>query len=171
MYKMYSKIIFYYANRTKCNNKGFTLIELLVVVLIIGILAAVALPQYTIAVEKSRAAEALVVLRNLREAQELYYLANGSYCPDLSELDIEAPQSNNWEYSWSADMSVVADRKNMPEDKQYLLAYRTNNYTSQGAAFVVCGYDIAQSADFAERICKALGATQKESAKRWILNQ
>lgn len=58
------------------NNKGFTLIELLVVVLIIGILSAVALPQYTRAVEKARVAEVETIMADLRRGYKVYRAAN-----------------------------------------------------------------------------------------------
>ena len=72
--------------------KAFTLIELLVVVLIIGILAAVAVPQYQKAVKKSRATEAVLMLQKIQQAQKIYELANGHRTTDLSELDIDVKE-------------------------------------------------------------------------------
>ena len=58
---------------------GFTLIELLVVVLIIGILAAIAVPQYFKVVEKGKFAESMQWLNSLKGAQERYLAKNGTY--------------------------------------------------------------------------------------------
>lgn len=72
------------------SKNGFTLIELLVVVLIIGILASVALPQYTKAVEKTRIMRLLPNLRYLKNEIELYYMANGAYPDDaMTNMDVE----------------------------------------------------------------------------------
>ena len=65
------------------NTKAFTLIELLVVVLIIGILASVALPQYQKAVEKSRSTEAITTLTALSKAIDVYVMANNFQSVDL----------------------------------------------------------------------------------------
>lgn len=72
-------------------KNGFTLIEVLVVVLIIGILSAVAVPQYQAAVNKVRFAAVMPLVKALKEAEEVHYLANGSYTADFSALDIALP--------------------------------------------------------------------------------
>ena len=78
----------------KINKKGFTLIELLVVVLIIGILAAIALPQYRAAVGKARFAALMPVVDGFHKAVESYYLTHSEYPTEASGspgLEITAP--------------------------------------------------------------------------------
>ena len=63
--------------------------------LIIGVLAAIAYPQYTKAVERSRAAKLYPLLSSLKEAQERYFMANASYATAFEELDISLNWSSN----------------------------------------------------------------------------
>ena len=72
----------------KNNKKGFTLIELLVVVLILGILAAMAMPQYFKAVERSRMSEAVSLLGSIAGAQQRKYLQINKYVEDYRGLDV-----------------------------------------------------------------------------------
>lgn len=80
-------------------RNGFTLIELLVAVLIIGILAAVALPQYNKAVRKARVTEVLTTLDAINTASSAYYLEHGDYegiSADTLHMDI--PEVTHFRY-------------------------------------------------------------------------
>ena len=88
MSKIYPKSFLRRKNAAKSKLSGFTLIELFVVVLIIGILAAVALPQYQLAVLKSKYTQLIITGNVIRQAQDRFYMENGKYSIDFSQLDI-----------------------------------------------------------------------------------
>ena len=81
-------------------TSGFTLIELLVIVLIIGILAAIALPQYESAVLRSRVVKALPMLSSLKGAVLTYNMETGTWTTSLEDLSMEIPDdAGDWIHS------------------------------------------------------------------------
>jgi prepilin-type N-terminal cleavage/methylation domain-containing protein len=99
------------------NTKGFTLIELLVVVLIIGILAAIAFPQYQFSVYKSKVASAMDLINKIKDAEELYYLQRGEYTGVLDNLLIGLPSNCVWEDhpDWSYNTIKCTNQKGQLE--------------------------------------------------------
>ncbi len=91
MNKNYQKTLPLCKNAAVGKLGGFTLIELLVVVLIIGILAAIALPKYQAAVLKTKISSTLPTLASMAHDAELYYMSNGCYPDDKTEnMDINS---------------------------------------------------------------------------------
>ncbi len=76
-------------------RKGFTLIELLIVVVIIGILAAIAIPKFRVTKGKSYAAAMKSDLRNLMSSQEAYYYDNQTYATSMSQLNMQPSKGVN----------------------------------------------------------------------------
>ena len=156
------------------NQHAFTLIELLVVVLIIGILAAVALPQYNKAVEKSRATQALTILKTVYDAANAYKLANGEWPSTFDELAVDIPwtgtrnglnlgwakqgKSNN---DWSIQMrhggdTIIVTRSSGPYTGAAFVINSKPEHTQYSADELLC-VEIKNATDAATPFAKTRG--------------
>lgn len=149
----------------KCRycTDGFTLLELLVVVLIIGILVAIALPQYQKAVHKSRFSSLMPVAQAIRDGQEVYFLTNGQYASNLKDLDVTL--TNNEEtmvtLSQHDDYKYAKATKDSIKAKNNLIVYQKHSPNFPGEVHCEAKVGDAQ----AEWLCShALHAGQELGA-------
>jgi len=133
-------------------SKGFTLIELLVVVLIIGILAAVALPQYQTAVLKSKVAAQMPIIKAVADAQARYFLENGKYTTSLDDLDIDV-SGTSFKLSSAPNDGFVFGGAFPATETDYAkivgIGYRSEN------GFIHC--EVRDISAIGQRVCLALG--------------
>ncbi len=125
------------------NNKGFTLVELSVVIVIIGVLAAFAVPRFRNAVERSKAGEAYNYLSAVRSAQERYHSRQGTYADAMDKLDIKMSVPKYFTVG-----SVAAGSTGDLEDSWSLTLTRTGASAGYGAytiTFTEDGYDSTNS--------------------------
>ena len=160
----------YQSNLPTLKNSGFTLIELLVVVLIIGILSAVALPQYQVAVAKSRTAEAVTILKAITDAQEVYYMANGMYTNDLADLDIGVKDSNTWRFFCKEQRTCFAYPKvnNLPEFIEFHLQHVPSTYPATHSGKHWCRAKADNSTGV--KICKTYGQQDPTMTGYYLMN-
>ena len=124
-------------------SRGFTLVELAVVVVIIGVLAAFAVPRFLASVERSKAAEAFNYLSAVQGAQERYHARQGTYASNITHLDIKFTPPKYYTVG-----TVAAGATGSLEDSWTLTLTRTGASAGYGAytvTFTEQGFDGANS--------------------------
>jgi type IV pilus assembly protein PilA len=137
------------------DERGFTLIELLVVILIIGILAAIAIPSFLSQKDKANDASAKSYVRNMQTAEETYYTDNNQYAPNVAALVTIEPALSNYPDGVAGDVTAVTTGQDF-----------TITAKSKGASAVV--YQIARTAaGVVSRTCAPTGKGGCPASGNW----
>lgn len=160
------------------NQKGFTMVELLTVVIIVAVLTAVALPQYTKSVERARATEAMNLVKNINDAIYAYAAARSgdNICPDsFHKLIITLPvkggdnsavlSTPNFTYNLQADWTpeipgtpchgVTATRRNGGTNYDYVIWNPYEISTGEKTITLACYSPSNKAAS--QEVCQSLG--------------
>ena len=146
-------------------NKGFTLIELLVVILIIGILAAVALPQYQKAVDKAQYINLIDITRVIEEANERYYMVHNTYSTRFDQLDIDIPANSfsgtyayfDWGYCNLGGQLEIVCLNNKPLQVMYIKGYKFSNRAGWNSSYCLAEENNIRN----NNLCKNIGGKFK----------
>ncbi len=169
-------------------NQAFTLIEILVVVLIIGILAAIAVPQYQKSVLKSRFVQGYLLVDSLYQAEQPYFLTHGKYATNIDDLDVSVPKNSSCTKTQDHNSFYVCDfgRIGLSESGAYIeYIYRpngnntisyirvlkdwdNNNYNLHYKAGERYCYASAQNSTATARgVCESLGGKPVGTSSAW----
>ena len=160
--------------KNKIKNKlGFTLLELLVVVVIIGILAAIALPQYRKAVARAELTQIINSVKSITNSQERYYLIYGAYAANLQGLDIDISNQvmcdishKNWVNCYNGHLRIAHYYADSSEKYWTECLARDKILASACEAFMNIKADIEESAIMCGKVG---GAPCYVAAKRKVM--
>lgn len=152
----------------KHNKKGFTLIEVLVVVLILGILAAIALPSYSRSVEKSRTSEAVQVLSTIALGEQREKLAKYRYTNRAEDLDLTYTNfSDGSRATGSTFGGEFFDYTIFGDDKEAAFAQRNNGEYTLSVDYATKEIFCRPSSHF---ICQELGVLEGPKMSKYDMN-
>ncbi|MCL2888246.1 MAG: hypothetical protein FWF35_02925 [Elusimicrobia bacterium] len=151
---------------------GLTFTELAVVVLFFCFSAALSFPKYAVSVEKSRAAEALKIGKDIKDAQERYYMKNNQYAKDFADLDIIVGSGRGTAVTQGKFVFNLLPQGYtyiFPAGGENLNKYWFDYYYSHGArpgAIACRTYKKRYS-----KICASVGGEKDSSVYEWFINQ